>query len=125
MVGISTAQANALGSLTASLATVALTKTATILDPFGGSTPVPGSLVTYTLVAHTTGSGTANNVHVTDNFPTGTTYQAGSITLGGTALTDAADGDAGSASASGIDVGLGNITGGTPDKTVTFKVKIN
>ena len=125
MVGISTAQANALGSLTASLAVVSLSKSATILDPFGGTAPVPGAIVTYALVTHTTGSGIANNVHITDSFPAGTTYQPGSIALGGTALTDAADGDAGQATGTAIDVGLGNIAGGTPDKTVTFKVKIN
>ena len=125
VVGLSTAQANALGSLTASLAAVTLTKSAVILDPFGGATPVPGSVVTYSLVTHTTGTGTANGVHVTDNFPTGTTYQPGTMTLGGTALTDAADADAGTVSGTGIDVSLGNLAGGSADKTVTFKVKIN
>ena len=125
VVGISTAQANALGSLTASLAAVSLTKSAVILDPFGGSTPVPGAIITYSLVAHVTGSGTANGLHITDAFPVGTTYQASTITLGAAALTDAVDGDAAVATSSGIDVSLGNIAGGSPDKTVSFKVKIN
>lgn len=125
VVGISTAQANALGSITASLAALTLSKSAVILDPFGGTSPVPGAVVTYALVSHATGTGTANSVHVTDAFPVGTTYQPGTITLGGVALSDAVDGDAGSASASGIDVALGNVVGGSPDQTVTFKVKIN
>jgi len=125
VVGASHATGNALGSLIASLATVTLTKSAAIADPFGGSSPVPGSVVTYSLLAHAAGTGTANGVHVTDAIPTGTTYMAGSLTLGGTGLTDAADGDAGTASASGIDVSLGSFAGGAPDRTITFQVTIN
>lgn len=125
VVGSSHADRNALASLVASLATVTLAKTATIADPFGGTTPVPGSVVTYSLVAHASGTGTANAVHVTDAIPTGTTYRANSMTLNGTSLTDAADGDAGAGSASGIDVSLGTFAGGSPDKTVTFQVTIN
>jgi len=63
-------------------------------------------------------------VHIGDTIPDGTTYQSGSLTLDGAALTDAADGDAGSASSSGIAVGLGTQAPGT-SRTVTFTVKIN
>ena len=125
VIGTSTASQHAQDPLIASLAQVTLTKSATVLDPFGGTTPVPGSVVTYSLVAHVAGSGTATNLHVTDTVPTGTAYQAGTLTLNAAALTDAADADAGSGGSSGIDVALGNIAGGSPDKTVTFKVKIN
>ena len=86
---------------------------------------VPGATVTYTIVAHVTGSGTAEGVHVADVIPANTTYQAGTLTLNGTTLSDSVDGDAGTAGASGIDVALGNVTGGASDKTVSFKVKIN
>ncbi|MDE2561733.1 MAG: hypothetical protein KGL48_05740 [Sphingomonadales bacterium] len=125
VVGLSHATQSALDAMVASLATVTLTKSATVADPFGGSSPVPGAIVTYSIVAHATGSGTADGLHVTDAIPTGTTYQAGSLKLGATALTDAADGDAGQASAAGIDVSLGSMAGGSADQTVTFKVKIN
>jgi len=125
VVGASTAQASALESLIAALATVSLTKSVAIADPFGGTTPVPGSTVTYTLVAHTTGTGTADGVHVTDGIPAATTYLPGSLTLNSAGLTDAADGDVGIAGAAGIDVSLGNIAAGSSDKTITFKVKIN
>ncbi len=125
VVGATTATAAAPGQITISQATVALTKTASIVDPFGGSTPLPGAVVTYTLVSHTTGSGTANGVTIADNFPAGTTYEPGTMTLAGSALTDASDADAGTVTATGISVALGNVAGGTADKTVTFKVKIN
>lgn len=125
VIGASHASSNALDALIASLATVTLTKSATIADPFGGNSPVPGAVVTYSLLAHAIGTGTASGVHVTDAIPAGTTYKAGSLTLGGTALTDAADGDAGTGGAAGIDVSLGSFAGGAPDKTITFQVTIN
>jgi uncharacterized repeat protein (TIGR01451 family) len=110
--------------LVASTVTVSLTKSAAVADPFGGSQPVPGAVVTYSIVASVTGSGTANDLRVTDVIPTGTTYEAGTLTLAGAPLSDGADSDAGTASSAGIDVGLGDVAGGA-SHTVTFKVKIN
>ena len=125
VVGLSGASSNALASLVATLANLTLTKSYTILDPFGTANPVPGSVVTYKLVTHTTGSGTANAVHITDTFPVGTTYQTNTMTLDSAPLTDVSDVDSGVASGTGIDVTLGNVAGGSADKTITFKVKIN
>ena len=125
LVGLSSGTGNALEALVASMAQVALTKSAVIADPFGGAQPVAGALVTYSLVAHTTGSGTAANLIVNDAFPAGTTYQPGTLTLNGASLTDVSDGDAGNVSSSGIVVALGNVPGGSADRTVTFQVKIN
>ena len=124
VVGSSTASKNANDALIASLATVSLVKSASVVDPFGGSQPVPGAVVTYTLTATVNGSGQADALHVTDVIPAGTTYQAGTLTLDSTALTDANDVDAGQASASGVDVNLGTVAGGS-SKVVKFNVKIN
>lgn len=124
VVGSSHASSFGLDSLIASLASVSLTKSAVVADPFGGTSAVPGAVVTFTIAANVTGSGTANNLHVTDVIPAGTTYQAGTLKLDGAALTDANDADAGQGSASGVDVNLGNVAGGI-SKTVSFDVKIN
>ncbi len=124
VVGLTTASANSLAALIASLANVTLTKSATILDPFGNAKPVPGAVVTYSLAAKVTGSGELDGLHVTDTIPDGTTYVPGSLKLDTAALTDAADGDAGTGGASGIDVTLGKVPGGTT-RTVVFAVKIN
>jgi uncharacterized repeat protein (TIGR01451 family) len=124
VVGASTATQSANDALTAALAVVALTKSASVADPFGGSQPVPGAVVTYTLVATVSGTGQADSLHVTDVIPAGTTYEAGTLKLDSATLTDANDTDAGEASAAGIDVDLGNVAGGTT-KTVTFNVKID
>lgn len=124
VVGSSTASDEGKDSLIAALATVSLSKSASIVDPFGGSQPVPGAVVTYTLTATVNGSGQANALHVTDVIPAGTTYQAGTLKLDSAALTDANDVDAGQASSSGVDVNLGTVAGGSA-KVVKFDVKIN
>lgn len=105
-------------------ATITFTKSATVSDPFGGSTSVPGSIITYTLVATISGAGTLTGAVINDPIPSGATYQPGSITLQGAALTDAADADAGSFTSNSVSVGLGDVTGGQT-RTVTFRVRIN
>lgn len=127
VVGSSNATSNATNSIIASLASVSLEKSAAIVDLFGGSSPLPGATVTYTIVTKVTGTGTAEGVHVVDVIPTGTTYVTGSLKLDGSALTDAADTDAGTAGSTGIDVALGDLveTTSTTQKTVSFMVKVN
>lgn len=105
-------------------ATVALVKSATVTDPFGGSSGAPGAVITYRLELTVSGSGNAANLRIADPVPAGTTYQAGSLTLDGTALTDAADGDAGQFAAGGVAVSLGSVAAGA-SRAVTFKVKID
>lgn len=124
VVGLTTASATAFAGLRSSLATVRLTKSASVIDPFGGTSAVPGAKLTYRLVAEVTGSGTTEGLELRDIIPPGTTYEPGSLKLDGDALTDTADGDAGKADASGIIVKAGDVAGGLT-KTVDFTVKIN
>ncbi len=112
------------GQLVVAFTTVELVKSATILDPFGGTSPVPGAVITYTITANVTGSAPVDNLIVTDNYPTGTTYVGGTLALNGGGLTDAAGDDAGTASGSGISVNLGTVSGGSAP-AVTFNVTIN
>jgi uncharacterized repeat protein (TIGR01451 family) len=105
-------------------ASLAFVKSATVADPFGGTTQGPGAVITYTLTATVGGTGTLANVAVADPIPAGTTYQPGSLTLDSAPLTDAADADSGRFTGTGIAVGLGNVAAGTT-KTVKFKVKID
>ncbi len=99
VAGLSGADDDDAGEIVASLASVSLTKSATVADPFGGTQPVPGAIITYTIAAAVTGSGSATGLRVSDTFPTSTTYVANSLTLDGSALTDGTDSDAGEASA--------------------------
>jgi len=124
VVGTSGARDDGLDAIIASLATVALAKSAVIADPFGGTQSVPGSIITYSLVATVSGTGSASGLRITDVIPVGTTYQGGTLRLEGAPLTDAADADAGAGSAAGINVLVGTVPGGG-SRTVQFNVRIN
>jgi uncharacterized repeat protein (TIGR01451 family) len=123
VVGTTRATAEDNGFLAVQAATLALVKSATILDPFGGTRPVPGAIITYNLVATVSGSGTLNNLVISDPIPANTTYSVGTITYEATALTDAADADAGNYNGTRISVAAGNVPAGQT-RTVTFKVRI-
>lgn len=116
------------GFLAVHAASVALVKSSTITDPFGGQRPVPGAVVTYSLVATVSGTGTLTNLVITDPIPVGVTYQAESMMLeastgASVALTDAADTDAGNYNGTRVAVSTGNVTAGET-RTVTFKAVI-
>ena len=104
-------------------ASLALLKSATILDPFNGNRPVPGAVITYSLVATVSGSGVLNNLVITDPIPALSLYQPGSMTLEAATLTDATDADAGNYNGTRISVAVGNVPAGQT-RTVTFKVRI-
>jgi uncharacterized repeat protein (TIGR01451 family) len=124
VVGATGADADATGWYRVSAAAIAFTKSATVLDPWGGATSAPGAVITYTLTATVSGTGSLGNVRVADPIPAGTSYSPGTLTLEGAALSDAADADAGAFTGTGISVGLGTLAGGA-SRTVTFKVKID
>jgi len=124
VIGATGASAQDDGYYALSVASVTFVKSATLADPFGGATQVPGAIITYQLVATVTGSGNLANLGIADAIPDGTTYQAGSIRLEGSPLTDAADADAGEYTGSGIAVRLGDVAAGS-SRTVTFQVAID
>ena len=124
VVGASTAKSTDKGTYLVQSTTVVFTKSAVVLDPFGGAKSVPGAIITYTLVANISGSGTLNNLLLGDAVPAGTTYQVGTITLQGSPLTDATGDDAADFASNTVTVRLGNVAGGQT-RTATFKVKIN
>ena len=123
VVGTTGADADAAGFLLINAASVALVKSATVVDPFGGTTSVPGSIITYRLVATVSGSGSLNNLAINDPIPVSSQYVVSSITLEGGAMTDAADADQGNFNGSRVNVALGNVPAGQT-RTVTFKVRV-
>ena len=123
VVGSTGADADASGFLLINAASVALVKSATVLDPFGGTTSVPGSIITYTLVATVSGTGSLNNLAINDPIPASSQYVVSSITLAGAPLTDVADADQGNFNGSRVSVALGNVPAGQT-RTVTFKVRV-
>ncbi|MFN3749289.1 MAG: hypothetical protein ACK4SJ_11440 [Sphingorhabdus sp.] len=111
------------GFLRVDAASVSLVKSAIVADAFGGNNAVPGSTITYTIVASVSGSGSLNNLVINDPLPAGTTYVANSMTLQATSLTDAADTDAGNFNGTRISVSLGTVPSGET-RTITFQTRI-
>lgn len=124
VVGTTTATGRDDNFFIVSAATVALAKSAVVLDPFGGTSSVPGSIITYTLVASVSGTGTLANLAVGDPIPAATTYVPASITADAATVSDATDIDAGEFAANRVSVRFGSVAGGQ-SRTVTFKVRIN
>ncbi|MEQ8412289.1 MAG: hypothetical protein RIC51_04315 [Erythrobacter sp.] len=125
IVGTTGASALALGQLQAGIASVDLTKAVSLADPFGGSSAVPGSIASFTITADVSGSGSVEDLVVSDAIPDGTTYAAGTLALDGAKLSDPSDADAGSASdADGVRVDLGDVAAGT-SHAITFDVIVN
>lgn len=118
-----------IGTYVVSEVVVTFDKTQVVSDPFGGSEPVPGATITYTLEVTVTGSGTATGIVLSDPIPVNTTYVAGSITLNAAGQTDASDSPT---DESEFDVGgnqilvnLGDVAAGAGTQTVTFQVTID
>jgi uncharacterized repeat protein (TIGR01451 family) len=105
-------------------AAISFAKSATVADPWGGTTQAPGATITYTLTVTVSGTGSLGNVRISDPVPAGTSFAPGSLTLDGAPLSDADDADAGRFTGSAIAVGLGTLASGA-SRTVTFKVKID
>ncbi|SEM76888.1 conserved repeat domain-containing protein [Sphingomonas gellani] len=102
---------------------VTLTKTQQVTAPDGGTAPVKGATVAYSIEARFEGGAPLRDAHLTDPVPAGTRFVPGSLLLDGQALTDAADGDAGRCDGASIDVSLGDVAGPTTH-TLRFQVTI-
>ncbi len=124
VVGSTGADGTDAGAFAVSAATVTLVKSAVVTNSLGTADPIPGATITYTIVATVAGSGSVNGLAITDNIPADTSYAPGSITLGGTALSDAADADAGDYNGTRVNVALGTVAGGQ-SRTVTFRTTID
>lgn len=60
---------------------VTLTKTVTVVDPNGSAVVMPNAVMTYQIAVDLTGSGTADNLVITDPLPANTTYSANTISI--------------------------------------------
>jgi uncharacterized repeat protein (TIGR01451 family) len=138
VVGTSHDAANRLflaqGSYRVSAAVVTLTKSAiTALDPFGGTTLVPGTVITYQIDATVSGAGDAENLLIADPIPADLEYVPGSLSVSALPAGEEADDDFAPAGTdnTGFDganqtiiVNLATVAGGTPVITMTFQTTI-
>jgi uncharacterized repeat protein (TIGR01451 family) len=128
VVGTTGADGEADSTYLVSGVTLTAAKTQTVLDQFGGTRPVPGARINYSIAVSATGSGTAANAVFTDNIPANTTYVPGTLALDSVPLSDGADADAGDYSATAparVRVALGALSTASGTKTITFAVTIN
>ncbi|MCC2637427.1 MAG: hypothetical protein K0Q68_1146 [Moraxellaceae bacterium] len=123
VVGSTLALATATNSYEVSQAEATFTKSSSIDDGLGGTSAVPGAIITYTLFLELNGSGLVTDAMIVDVIPPETDYVAGSLKLDGVTLTDVADVDKGVFTGTQIEVDLGDVTA-PADYTVTFEVEI-
>lgn len=128
IVGTSGGLVNNIGIYEINDVEVSLVKSASVLDPLGGTKPVTDSVITYSILVTISGTGTANNVVITDVIPANTTYSPGTLVLNGVLLTDAVDIDAGDVSGTlpnTVTVNLGDLPPASTDQDINFNVTIN
>lgn len=118
------------GTYEISDAVVSISKTATnVLDPFGGSTVVPGSIITYELQVTVGGTGDAEDLVINDVLPAELEYVANSLQVGGAAEDDdfapSGTDNSGFNSGSGtVVVDQGTVSGGSPTLVITFQATV-
>ncbi|NKB97262.1 MAG: hypothetical protein GKR90_02005 [Pseudomonadales bacterium] len=111
-------------------AVVTISKVATAIDdPFGGTTLVPGTIITYQLDVTVTGSGNAESLVVSDILPVELDYQANTLVVGGIAEDDdfapaGVDNSGFNSGTSSIIVDQGVVAGGSPTIVITFDAAI-
>jgi uncharacterized repeat protein (TIGR01451 family) len=128
VVGMTGAEAAVTGEYLVSDVQITVVKTQQVVDPLGGSSPLPGATITYTLAVDVVGTGLATASVLTDPVPAYTTYVPGSLRLNGAALTDVADADSGEFDTSGapaVVVRLGDLTLADGTQSVVFQVSID
>jgi uncharacterized repeat protein (TIGR01451 family) len=128
VAGSNGGQAEAFGEYLVGDVQVSLAKSVTVIDPVGGTEPVPGARLSYQIVVNVSGSGIAHGFVLTDPVPAGTAYFAGSLRLNSLTLSDSADADAGeliTGTTPTIRVALGDLTQAAGPQTIAFTVTIN
>lgn len=125
VVGATRAQARQAGGYIVSGVAVILAKSVvSVVDPAGGTTVRSGAIVTYRIVLSVNGGGTADNLALDDPIPANTTYVSNSITVNGSARTDAVDADSAEFSSGAVKARFGN-TAAPISHTVEFRVTVN
>jgi uncharacterized repeat protein (TIGR01451 family) len=121
-------EASDIGEYLVSDVLIDVIKSQLVTDPFGGTQPIPGATISYTITVTVTSTGIATASVLGDPIPANSTYVPASITLNGAGLSDAADADEGELNTSGaptVVVRFGNLTMLSGPQTVVFQVTID
>ena len=127
VIGTTSGEASDAGEYLVSDVLIDFVKAQSVADPFGGSEPIPGATLTYTISVEVQSTGVAASSVVRDPIPAFTSFVPGSITLNGVALSDAADADAGELESGTpqVVVRLGDLTQADGVQTIVFQVTID
>lgn len=128
VVGLSGALASGQSQYLVTSVTVNAVKSQAVVDQFGGSRPLPGARINYTIVVSATGAGSAATAMFTDRIPANTSYVPGSLRINTTTLSDSADADAGEYTTTPdarVRVDLGALSQAGGNQTIEFAVLIN
>jgi uncharacterized repeat protein (TIGR01451 family) len=128
VVGTTGADGEATGEYLIAGIAVAAVKSQAVADQFGGTRPVPGARINYTVIVTATGTGSATSSVFNDDIPANTTYVPGTLRLNSLALSDATDADAGdfiTAPNARLRVQLGTLTAASGPQAIQFAVIIN
>lgn len=128
VTGTTEGSASAIGEYLVSDVLINVVKTQAVLDPNGGSQPIPGATLTYSITVEVASAGVATASVLNDAVPAFTTFVPVSISLNGNVITDAADADAGELDNSGpatIVVRLGDLTQADGVQTIVFQATID
>ena len=127
VIGLTGGEASDTGEYLVSDVLVSVVKSQLVNDPFGGSEPVPGATLTYTIVINVNSPGTATASIVRDAIPVFSTYVPGSMTLNGNPISDLADTDEGELDTAvpAVVVRLGDLTQALGPQTIVFQVVID
>lgn len=128
VIGTTGGESAASGEYLVSDVAVSVAKTQSVSDLLGGTQPLPGATITYTLTVEVTSTGTTTATVLRDQIPTYTTYLPNSITLNSVAISDLTDVDAGELDTVGaptVVVRLGDLTQADGVQTVVFEVTID
>lgn len=128
VLGATGATATAFGEYIVDGVEINVVKSQAVADPNGGSEPIVGATITYTIEVGVTNTGLAAAAAIDDPIPAWSTFVPNSITLNGSTLSDATDDDAGEYDATvvpSVVVRLGDLTQADGVQTVVFQVTID
>jgi uncharacterized repeat protein (TIGR01451 family) len=128
IIGATTGEDADTGEYLVSDVLVSVIKAQAVSDPFGGTQPIPGATITYTITVEVLSAGTAAASIVRDPIPTYAIFVANSITLNAVAISDATDADAGEFDTTGaptVVLRLGDLTQADGVQTIIFEVTID
>src|SRR5210317_1746900 len=128
VVGVTTATATEFGEYIVDDVSIDIVKSQVVADPDGGTSPIVGATITYTITVEVISPGTATAAVISDPIPTWSTFVPGSITLNGNTISDATDGDAGEYDSTAIPsvvVRLGDLAQADGVQNVAFQVTID